>query len=189
MRIDNDIAVEGVYLLSTILSRYIPIGEVLLKGYRNITQANLTLLEPHEINISVRGEYYYYQENMLSQIMNYLPYIIMIVGFLILAVIYLIGPRRYFVAPVKIIFGEKDLFGYIPKVNYVYEGIKFILRKYFIKVRDRAQCISCTPRELLKRVPFISKFVNTYEEVVYGDKRRSDVEEALNEVDRICGEG
>lgn len=174
--------------MSTILSRYLPIREALLKGYRNITQANLTLPEPHEFNISVRGEYYYYQENILSQILNYLPYIIMIVGFLILAIAYLIGPRRYSVAPVKIIFGEKDLFGYIPKVNYVYEGIKSILRKYFVKVRDRAQCISCTPREILRKIPLISKFVDIYEEIVYGDKKRSGVEEALNEVDRACGE-
>lgn len=174
--------------MSLILSRYIPIQIMQLRSYENISQTNFTFVKPQELNISF-AENYYHGGETFPQVLNYLPYIVLITGLLILMILYLIGLRRYTVAPAEIYFGEKSIFNYIPKVNYVYEGIKSILRKYFVKVRDKFQCFSCTPRELLKRVPFISKFVTVYEEIVYGNKNKSDVKEALNEVDRVCGEG
>jgi hypothetical protein len=71
-----------------------------------------------------------------------------------------------------------------PTVNYVYKGVKSILRKYLTLLRSRVGCSICTPREVSHRLGFLKKFVEVYEDVVYGDKQRLDIDEALQEVRR-----
>jgi hypothetical protein len=78
--------------------------------------------------------------------------------------------------------GEKNVYEAIPSAEYIYTGLKKILRRYFIALRDRAKCVGCTPREVLHKLKQYHRFVEVYEDVVYGDKQRSDVEEAINEV-------
>ncbi|MEM2080434.1 MAG: DUF4129 domain-containing protein, partial [Nitrososphaerota archaeon] len=60
-------------------------------------------------------------------------------------------------------------------VEYVYPGVKLVLRKYYLKLRDALGCRKCTPRELLTRYgrSEYEDFVQLYEDVVYGSKELS----------------
>lgn len=83
---------------------------------------------------------------------------------------------------VLITIGKEKLYEAMPSAEYIYTGLKKILRRYFIVLRNKARCIGCTPREVLYRLKLYRRFVEVYEDVVYGDKQREDVEEAINEV-------
>jgi len=70
---------------------------------------------------------------------------------------------------------------------YEYTGIKKVLRKYYLKLREIFGCTSCTPRELavMSKDKRLYRFAEVYEDVVYGSKNRSDVDEVVKEVEGI----
>ncbi len=57
-------------------------------------------------------------------------------------------------------------------IEYVYPGIKMVLRKYYLKIRDVVGCKRCTPREIVTKCgkTEYEEFVKLYEDVVYGSK-------------------
>lgn len=67
-------------------------------------------------------------------------------------------------------------------VEYVYSGVKLVLRRYYLKLRETLGCRKCTPRELITRCgrSEYEEFVQLYEDVVYGSKElSSDSEKVL----------
>lgn len=72
-----------------------------------------------------------------------------------------ITPRRY--SPrLRQVLGEL--------VEYLYPGIKAVLRRYYLRLRESLGCRTCTPREIAARVGSYADFAELYEEVVYGSK-------------------
>ena len=55
-------------------------------------------------------------------------------------------------------------------VEYLYPGIKAVLRRYYLRLRESLGCRTCTPREIAARVGSYADFAELYEEVVYGSK-------------------
>lgn len=86
---------------------------------------------------------------------------------------------------ISILLGEKELYEQRITVVYAYRGLKKILREYFIRFRNKVGCSNCTPRETLGKLGFLKRFVEVYEDVVYGDKQRGDVESVIDEVKKI----
>jgi len=73
----------------------------------------------------------------------------------------LITPRRY--SPrLRQVLGEL--------VEYLYPGVKAVLRRYYLRLRESVGCRTCTPREIASRVGSYADFAELYEEVVYGSK-------------------
>ncbi|MEM1935109.1 MAG: hypothetical protein QXU65_04800 [Sulfolobales archaeon] len=57
-------------------------------------------------------------------------------------------------------------------VEYVYSGVKLVLRRHYLRLRETLGCRSCTPRELITKCgkKEYEEFVQLYEDVVYGSK-------------------
>gem|GEM_PF-1176224 len=57
-------------------------------------------------------------------------------------------------------------------VEYIYPGIKLVLRRYYLKIRDAVGCRRCTPREIVTKCGRVEyeEFAKLYEDVVYGSK-------------------
>ncbi len=93
-------------------------------------------------------------------------------------------------APTRVIvqLGARERRSFIEAI-YEYAGIKKILRSYYLRLREIFGCPSCTPRELalMSRDRRIYRFAEVYEDVVYGSKERSDVDEVVREIDKIRG--
>ena len=72
-----------------------------------------------------------------------------------------ITPRRY--SPrLRQVLGEL--------VEYLYPGVKAVLRRYYLRLRESVGCRTCTPREIATRVGSYTDFAELYEEVVYGSR-------------------
>ncbi|MCS7098775.1 MAG: hypothetical protein RMH84_03925 [Sulfolobales archaeon] len=56
--------------------------------------------------------------------------------------------------------------------EYTYSGIKLVLRKYYLKIRESVGCRRCTPREIVEKCGRreYEEFARIYEDVVYGSK-------------------
>ena len=78
---------------------------------------------------------------------------------------------------------------FVPTVQYVYTGIKAVLRKYLVQLRRIMGCTTCTPRELSMRGrdKCLNEFAYVYEEVVYGSKVIGRVSEVLEKIRRRLG--
>lgn len=86
-----------------------------------------------------------------------------------------ITPRRY--SPrLRQVLGEL--------VEYLYPGVKAVLRRYYLRLRESVGCRTCTPREIATRVGSYADFAELYEEVVYGSK-----EVDVARVRSVVGEG
>ncbi len=76
---------------------------------------------------------------------------------------------------------------FLVRAIYEYTGIKKVLRKYYVKLREVFGYTSCTPRELaiMSRDKRLYRFAEVYEDVVYGSKYRSDVDDVVKEVEEL----
>ncbi len=57
-------------------------------------------------------------------------------------------------------------------IEYTYAGMKLVLRRYYLRLREALGCRRCTPRELAARSSRreLEEFAKLYEDVVYGSK-------------------
>ncbi|MGC9149262.1 MAG: hypothetical protein ACP5GI_07485 [Sulfolobales archaeon] len=158
---------------------YIPSRYTIIPEEANITTINpLSIL--NKTNIERTTNYPHEGTQLVfsaSPEVNYL--IIIIVSVIILAVVLLA------IAPVPtpstegghLIYGRSRKLSRAETHEYVYEGVKKILREIYLRLRERHRCYICTPRELSlrsidERINLI-EFADTYERIVYGDKRPS----------------
>ena len=164
--------------------RYIPIS---INSFGNI-QMNLSATPP---NVSLKPmEFAQYPVPAPSSytVTNFpIEYVLLFIGFALIFLIVLLYTRSWYrgVHDVYVMLGEKEQRERGIKVEYSYHGLKKILRDYFVKFRNRIRCPYCTPRETLNKLIFLKKFVEVYEDVVYGDKQRVDVENVIDEVKRF----
>ncbi len=84
--------------------------------------------------------------------------------------------------------GRGGIHGY-PSITYDYNGVKAVLRKYYLLLRRRLGCWNCTPRELSGRNggEHTSMFARVYEEVVYGNKMGRGLDRVLLSIKRWLG--
>ncbi|GAY25605.1 hypothetical protein ATG_08080 [Desulfurococcaceae archaeon AG1] len=75
-----------------------------------------------------------------------------------------------------------DLYG-----GYSYHGIKLTLRKIYLSLRRSSGCGRCTPRELVLSGHAPGFFADIYEDIVYGEVMRDDVEHALKRLRETIG--
>ncbi len=123
------------------------------------------------------------------EVISTVIFIVLIALLLVLTIALLVVPRepssRQSIAILHMLrtgYGEQELC-----VNYVYSGVRTILRRAYLELRKAFKCPRCTPRELaqLSRIPAIARFAEVYEDVVYGAKSRQDVNDVLKEVRKL----
>ena len=68
-----------------------------------------------------------------------------------------------------------------PRIKYSYSGVKLVLRRIYLLLRERVNCYYCTPREIYSRDRRreVGLFARIYEEVVYGSKTLSGIERII----------
>ncbi len=71
--------------------------------------------------------------------------------------------------------------------SYSYDGIKLVLRKIYLGLRRSSGCGRCTPRELALKGYASVDFADVYEDIVYGDIKRSDVDRVVERAKEILG--
>lgn len=159
------------------LPRYLPLGEDL----EYVVNATVTRIP---INVTRTPD----AGGLLPLGGSALPFLILgaVAGLLVLLILastlsYLyrgetpITPRRY--SPrLRQVLGEL--------VEYLYPGVKAVLRRYYLRLRESVGCRTCTPREIATRVGSYADFAELYEEVVYGSK-----EVDVARVRSVVGEG
>ncbi|MEL9940387.1 MAG: hypothetical protein QW348_06525 [Ignisphaera sp.] len=164
--------------------RYIPIS---INSFGN-TKANLSAT-PFNVSSEPIEIVQYPGSAPSSYVVTNFPieYVLLFIGFALIFLIVLLYTRSWYRGghDVYVVLGEKEQRERGIKVEYSYHGIKRILRDYFVKFRNRIRCPYCTPRETLNKLIFLKKFVEVYEDVVYGDKQRLDAENVIDEVKRF----
>lgn len=164
--------------------RYIPIS---INSFGNI-KANLNAT-PFNVSSEPMEIVQYPGSASSSYVVTNFPieYVLLFVGFALIFLIVLLYTRSWYRGghDIYVMLGEKEQRERGIKVEYSYHGIKRILRDYFVKFRNRIRCPYCTPRETLNKLIFLKKFVEVYEDVVYGDKQRVDAENVIDEVKRF----
>lgn len=73
------------------------------------------------------------------------------------------------------------------KAMYYYTGLKRVFRDVFLKVKKKLNVGNKTPRETASVDSKLEKFAEMYEDVVYGDKERSEALSVINAVKRVFG--
>ncbi len=166
--------------------RYIPIPEnetvhppianfTLSRG--NITANISTVLLPRQtLGVSSHSSFLIY----------YLLFATVAFAVLVLAYYYSSGvpiPTRVMVS-----LGERRVEPIITAI-YEYTGIKKVLRRYYLRLRNMIGCTTCTPREMamMSRDKRIYMFAEVYEDVVYGSKNRMDVDNVISMIDKTIG--
>ncbi|MEM2698841.1 MAG: hypothetical protein QXF17_05950 [Ignisphaera sp.] len=166
------------------LQRYIPIPRGIGLSNHTYVEYNLTVGYRNGVNVSMEIAPGEQQPFILPW--SYLLYaflISLIVIIAVIAVFYMSFGYRGTIA--RIVSGTKEGYRGVPEVTYVYTGVKAILRKYYMKLREKVQCLQCTPREIAFKIGIYGRFADVYEDVVYGCKERRDIDRVLSEVDHI----
>ncbi|MEM0027563.1 MAG: hypothetical protein QXT53_06770 [Ignisphaera sp.] len=164
--------------------RYIPVS---INSIENI-KGNLSSMP---VNISLKTTAFVRSptsSSSLYTLSNFpIEYILLFIGFALIFIITLLYTKSWYreESNVLVQFGEKEYYEEMCKIEYSYYGLKRILRNYFVNFRNRIRCPYCTPRETLSKLSFLKRFVDVYEDVVYGDKQRADVETVIDEVKNI----
>lgn len=76
---------------------------------------------------------------------------------------------------------------YFERALYYYTGLKRAFRDVFLKIKKKLDAGNKTPRETASLDRKLEKFVEMYEDVVYGDKERSEALSVINAVKRVFG--
>jgi len=147
-----------------------------LKGANISFISNLSMSPIGERVVVATGVFTY------SDIFLYIILIASLAFIIIMILLYLWGSQKIFSSPIYI--GRKKTSDTIPIISYVYEGIKRVLREYYIVIRDRMRCKNCTPREIAIKIRSkpLELFAHLYEDVVYGSKSRKDVYNVMDMV-------
>jgi hypothetical protein len=163
--------------------RYVPIPPTL---FRNLSGLQQNVSAVTNISIELQRAANYISPSMdYHQISSELIEVLLItLTLLLIAIIVLLYFKSGYGVhgTTSIVLGRREFHENFPRVNYVYRGVKSVLRKYFTMLRKRFGCSTCTPREISLKLGLFRKFAEVYEDVVYGDKQRLDVDEALQEV-------
>lgn len=117
-----------------------------------------------------------------SDIFLYIVLIASLAFMVTMIFLYFWGSQKILSSPIYI--GRKKSSDSIPIILYMYDGIKRVLRGYYIEIRNRMGCRNCTPREIAIKTGLESLrlFAHVYEDVVYGSKTREDIYNVIDEV-------
>lgn len=165
------------------LERYIPLPKSLGFFNENGTEFNFSATihtSNASISVGVSGGEYQLSTPSIVHLL-YGALLISILSFVIIVVLYMSFGYRG--AMVQIVFGPGKKYEDVREIHYTYSGIKAILRKYYVKIREEMRCPSCTPREVATKINKYTMFAEIYEDVVYGCKERTDVQDILGGVE------
>ena len=164
-------------------------------GRGSVVRENLTFVSGYnQSNVSFTNVSVKVFSSGVSPHMNYsflLVYVVLFLSFVLIVLViimYYSGRGREGVGLNIFIGGEKG-FHRFPRLNYVYDGVKAVLRKYFLELRNKLGYRNCTPRELYisTRIKELEDFAEVYEDIVYGSKIRKDYTRVISMVRKLVG--
>ncbi len=163
--------------------RYIPLPENVRGINVSLKEVNISIVSNLTISSSERQAIVITQHSpMPLDIFLYTIFIVSLAFMVIMIFLYFLGSQRILSSPIYI--GRKTSSDNIPIVLYVYDGIKKVLREYYIRIRNSIGCRNCTPREIAieTRIEPLKFFAHVYEDVVYGSRAREDINNAIDKV-------
>ncbi|MEM1628072.1 MAG: hypothetical protein QXP02_03330 [Desulfurococcaceae archaeon] len=169
--------------MSTTL-RYIPIPQPppeMPISQGNITMVNNTLPAS---GVWVVGTSKEGLEQPSHEVIMLIALIIMLVTCTVLILLFMRSNPTYGSVHLKTF--TKQYGEHLGRVNYRYSGLKLILRKIFLRLKERLNMGSDkTPREIASIDSRARSFAEIYEDIVYGDKERGDVSMVVEFVKKV----